>query len=85
MSGLSITLSPKLSRVLRERGYCWADQDDTNREVLLYVEGHRPDDVYQGALAVELSPADLDLIDSPDGLTVADETRTTGWLVRVTS
>lgn len=82
MIARTITLPDTYWQCLRERGHCWYD-DNTGREVLLRTPGSDPFDVYDGALVVDLSATDLDLIESPEGLIVADTNRTTGWTVRV--
>lgn len=82
MSVRTITLPSKHQQALRDGKHCWWDDSD-GREVLLHMAGARPADVYDDALVVELYPSDLDLIESPEGLGVADVTRSTGWTVRL--
>jgi hypothetical protein len=82
MSELTITLTRALFERLRTGQHIWWD-DNTGREVLVRVEGAEPTDAYDGAAMAELSPADLDLIEAPDGLIVADVTGTTGWRIRM--
>jgi hypothetical protein len=85
MSDRTITLPRAKFDRLREGKHVWWD-DNTGREVLLHMQGARPGDVYDGAPVAELTSADLDLIErQPEGLGVADTTRTTGWTIRVTS
>lgn len=80
MSVRSITLTPAHLACLVSGRHVWTD-DSERREVLLYVSGARPADVYDGALEVDLSKADLSLIAEPEGLVVADTTGATGWTV----
>lgn len=82
MSELTITLTRAKLEWLRAGKHIWWD-DNTGREVLLRMEGADPGEVYDGAAMAELSSADLDLIESPEGLIVADVTGTTGWRVLV--
>lgn len=81
MSEHAITLTRDHVGLLRI-GIDVAVDDDAGRMVRLYPwSGTQPR--LGDALRVELSTADLDLIESqPEGLVVADETRTTGWAVR---
>jgi hypothetical protein len=79
---LTIGLPPHLVTRLQDGKHVWWD-DNTGREVLLLPDGAQPDGVYDGALVVRLSPADVKLIVSdPAGLAAADTTRQTGWLLR---
>jgi hypothetical protein len=79
---LTITLPPHLMDRLRASLHVWWD-DNTGCEVLLVPDGAQPDGVYDNALVVRLSRADVELICSdPAGLTAGAETPGTGWLLR---
>jgi hypothetical protein len=82
MSELTITLTRALFERLRTGQHIWWD-DNTGREVLVRMEGGDPNYVYNGATVAALTSGDLDLIESPDGLIVADVTGTTGWRIRM--
>lgn len=70
MSDRTITLPRAKFAHLRAAEYVWWD-DDAGREVLLYMQDARPDDIYDGAIVVELTPAVLDEIErEAEGLLV---------------
>ncbi|AEV86879.1 hypothetical protein ACWT_5861 [Actinoplanes sp. SE50] len=80
MTARILTLKPSQMQRLRQQQHVWWD-DSTGREVLVRTDPGGRVDTYPGALVLTLTPADLDLIETPDGLVCADETRTTGWTV----
>jgi hypothetical protein len=82
VSERTITLRPAHLARLRAGKHIWWD-DSTNREVLLRMDGSDMPESYDEALVAVLTVGDLDLIAGrPEGLVVADVTRTIGWTIR---
>lgn len=82
MSAQTITLTGFALNALRH-GREVVVADSGGQPVAVRAEGAGQEE-WSGP-EVELSRADLDLIESPDGLVVADTTGTTGWTVQVAS
>jgi hypothetical protein len=84
VSERTITLPRVAFNKLRENRATVALADSEGQRVFLFTKQVWPSDRHPGPQpSVILSPTDLDLINQPEGLVVADVTHTTGWTIRV--
>lgn len=86
MSERTIILTRVAFDKLHENRATVALADSEGQRVFLFTKQVWPSDRHPGPQpSVVLSPTDLDLINQPEGLVVADTTGTNGWTVRVAS
>lgn len=83
MSERTITLSADQVAALRGKGQAFADPGEIGDMVRLIRDGSGYGPLPRAGNEIVLSDADLDLIEQPEGLVVADTTGLTGWTVRV--
>lgn len=84
MSERTITLSADQVAALRSKGQAFADPGEIGDMVRLIRDGSGYGPLPGASNEIVLSDADVDLIEQqPEGLVVADVTRTTGWTIRV--